>query len=191
MRHPAGVGALFANKAKSNFVNLTRTRFDAMLKRLVKKKAIPDIDHPPFTLEAYRAFVIAGLGGFPDGARQCRYCHGYFGYEDLATDHAVPLDCGGSPGIENLDLPCANCNRQKGVTTPDEFLIFLKFLEEKLPRARTSILHRLQTYSKLIAGMRSDEPIKGELKASGQWQQVQAARRAKNNQPADDGMPEF
>ena len=178
---PPGNGALFPKVAKSNFINLTRTRYEAMMKRLAKKKSI-DPDMPPFSLSQYREFVLGGIGGFEDGARQCRYCGGYFNYEDLATDHAVPLSCGGSPGLDNLDLPCAGCNAQKGETTPDEWLSLLRFLEEKLPRARIGILNRLQTYSKLIAGMRSDAPIKGELKASGQWQQAQTIRRMRQKE---------
>jgi hypothetical protein len=85
---PPGIGALFPKVAKSNFINLTRTRYEAMMKRLAKKKSI-DPDMPPFSLSQYREFVLGGIGGFEDGARQCRYCGGYFNYEDLATDHAV------------------------------------------------------------------------------------------------------
>ena len=65
MKRPAGVGALFANKAKSGFLSLTGSRYDSMQTRMEKKKLPP----LPFTKEEFRAHILAALGGHDDGAR--------------------------------------------------------------------------------------------------------------------------
>lgn len=146
---PTGIGALFANQAKSNFLSLTGSRYDSMRARIEKKKLPP----LPFTKEQFRAHVLAALGGHDDGAIQCRYCRGYFTLTDLAVDHAKPLSRGGSPGLDNLEYPCKPCNDRKGSMSPDEFLALLAFLET-IPLARIDVLKRLEQSVKLAAGAR-------------------------------------
>ena len=175
MRHPAGVGILFANKAKSGFLSLTGSRYDGMVTRIAKKKLPP----LPFTKEEFRAHVLAALGGYDDGAVQCRYCRGFFTLQDLAVDHAKPLSRGGSPGLDNLEYPCKPCNDRKGSMSPDEFLALLAFLET-IPLARIDVLKRLEQSVKLAAGAR-----RAVMLAKGK----QAP--PKQQQPAGDGMPPF
>jgi 5-methylcytosine-specific restriction endonuclease McrA len=45
-----------------------------------------------------------------DGGR-CTECGGYF---ELQYDHVIPLAMGGATSVENLQLLCAGCNRDKG-----------------------------------------------------------------------------
>ena len=175
MKHPAGVGILFANKAKSGFLSLTGSRYDSMVARMAKKKLPP----LPFTKEEFRAHVLAALGGYDDGAVQCRYCRGFFTLQDLAVDHAKPLSRGGSLGLDNLEYPCKPCNDRKGSMSPDEFLALLAFLET-IPLARIDVLKRLEQSVKLAAGAR-----RAVMLAKGK----QAP--PKQQQPAGDGMPPF
>ena len=147
MKRPAGVGILFANKAKSGFLSLTGSRYDGMAARMEKKKLPP----LPFTKEEFRAHVLAVLGGFDDGAVQCRYCRGFFTLGDLAVDHAIPLSRKGSMGLDNIEYPCKACNDRKGSMSPDDFLALLAFLET-IPLARIDVLKRLEQSVKLAAG---------------------------------------
>jgi hypothetical protein len=176
MRHPAGVGILFANKAKSGFLALTGSRYDSMVTRMAKKKLPP----LPFTKAEFRAHVLAALGGFDDGAIQCRYCRGFFTLTDLAGDHAKPLSRGGSAGLDNLEYPCKACNDRKGSMTPDEFLALLEFLDTRIPLARIDVLKRLGQSVKLAAGAR-----RAVMLAKGKQAPL------KQQQPAGDGMPPF
>lgn len=175
MRHPAGVGILFANKAKSGFLSLTGSRYDSMVARIAKKKLPP----LPFTKAEFRAHVLAALGGHDDGAVNCRYCRGWFTLEDLAVDHSKPLSRGGSAGLDNLEYPCKACNDRKGSMSPDEYLALLNFLET-VPLARIDVLKRLEQSVKLAAGAR-----RAVMLAKGK----QAP--PKQQQPAGDGMPPF
>jgi hypothetical protein len=175
MRHPAGVGILFANKAKSGFLALTGSRYDSMVTRMAKKKLPP----LPFTKEEFRAHVLAALGGHDDGAVNCRYCRGWFTLEDLAVDHSKPLSRGGSAGLDNLEYPCKPCNDRKGSMSPDEYLALLAFLET-IPLGRIDVLKRLEQSVKLAAGAR-----RAVMLAKGKQAPL------KQQQPAGDGMPPF
>jgi hypothetical protein len=175
MRHPAGVGILFANKAKIGFLALTGSRYDSMVTRMAKKKLPP----LPFTKEEFRAHVLAALGGHDDGAVNCRYCRGWFTLEDLAVDHSKPLSRGGSAGLDNLEYPCKPCNDRKGSMSPDEYLALLAFLET-IPLGRIDVLKRLEQSVKLAAGAR-----RAVMLAKGKQAPL------KQQQPAGDGMPPF
>ena len=174
MKRPAGVGALFANKAKSGFLSLTGSRYDSMAARMEKKKLPP----LPFTKAEFRAHVLAALGGHDDGAVRCRYCNAWFILEELAVDHAIPLSRGGSPGLDNLEYPCKSCNDRKGSMSPDEYLALLAFLET-IPLARIDVLKRLEQSVKLAAGARRNAMMR-----AGKLPQ-------RKQQPADDGIGEF
>ena len=104
---------------------------------------------------------------------------GLFPVEDLAVDHAIPLSRGGGAELGNLDYPCKPCNDQKGSMKPAEFLALLKFLETAIPLARQDVLSRLSKAIALAAAMRNNAGVVGELKKTGEWQKVSAARRAK------------
>jgi hypothetical protein len=148
-----------------------------MVTRMAKKKFPP----LPFTKEEFRAHVLAALGGYDDGAVQCRYCRGFFTLTDLAVDHAKPLSRGGSAGLDNLEYPCKSCNDRKGSMSPDEFLALLEFLDTRIPLARIDVLKRLGQSVKLAAGARRAAAMQAKGKQATPTQQ----------QPADDGMPAF
>lgn len=174
MVKPVGIGALFPRDAHKVFYDVTRSRYDGMRLRL-KKKGLPSLD---FDLDAFRADVLGVLGS-EDGSIKCRYCKGIFSLEGISVDHAQPLSRGGSAGLNNLDYPCKRCNDIKGGMNNVEFLKFIEFLEKEIPLARQDVLSRLQKAVSLAAGARADMAVKGELKKSGAWGAVQAARRAK------------
>lgn len=187
MNKPLGAGKLFVKDAHETFMRLTLSRYQNMIKRLAKKKLINE-EHPPFTCDQYREQVLAALNGKEDGFVKCRYCSGYFTVADIASDHANPLDCGGSFALDNIEFPCKQCNLQKGKMTPIEFLRFLHLLETELPRARVDILARLAQSVQLAAGQRNIAPVINTLKESGEWGKAQAIRRqAKRDKDAGFG----
>jgi hypothetical protein len=185
---PVGVGALFANTAKSDFLRLTGSRYDAMKTRIERNKKLPPL---PFTKDQMREKILAAMNGNQDGAVICRYCNQAVTLAEMAIDHEIPLDRGGDIGLENLGFPCADCNQQKGAMTPEEFILFLRFLEKYLPLARVAILKRLQEHSKLLARMRSEAGVIGELKNEGSWQAAQTRRRHAMQAKKQAGMPPF
>ena len=174
MPKPIGAGKLFVKDAHGTFMDLTQSRYDAMMTRLIRKKLIVK-DQPPFTCDQYRHHVLIALNGKEDGYAQCRYCHGYYSLKDLASDHARSLDEGGSVHLDNIEFPCKQCNLQKGKMNPGDFLEFLDFLEKKLPRARIDILARLAQSVQLAAGQRNVAPVINKLKESGEWGKAQNA----------------
>ena len=92
----------------------------------------------------------------PETPYPCRYCRRWITLIEAAVDHMVPLRRGGSPGLENLDTPCASCNDVKGKLTPEEFTFFLEKMYEMAARFGnqpvTDITSRLEKAVKLAAG---------------------------------------
>ena len=172
-----GAGALFKESARSNFLRISGQRYDSMQARMTRKN-LPAL---PFTKAEFRDWLLIQLGSNQDGFAQCRYCRNYFGIEECAVDHAVPLARGGSAGLDNLELPCGRCNHRKGGLTPDEYLALLGFLEARIPLGRLDVLERLEKAVQLAAGQRFNQGIIGELRKSGHWQQAQKKRREKRN----------
>lgn len=149
--------ALFPAQARKQFIRITGQRYGAMVYRL-RNKPIPVA--VPFSREEFRAHVLnTFMGGEYDGAIQCRWCLRIITLEECAFDHLVPLDRFGSPDLGNLDAPCAKCNAQKGIRTPQEWKKFLAFLEQELPFARVGLLKQLQEHSALLAGKRRAEAL--------------------------------
>jgi hypothetical protein len=183
-----GVGALFENHAKSDFLRLTGSRYDAMKLRIERHKKLPDL---PFTKDEFRAHVLKAMNGNQDGVVVCRYCNQVTTLHDLAADHEMPIDRGGSLGLENIGFPCQSCNRRKNRMTPDEFLKLLNFLEKEIPMARMDVLDRLEKAISLVIGLRRNAPIVSELKESGEWGKVQDKRRRAYNEKQQVNMPQF
>jgi 5-methylcytosine-specific restriction endonuclease McrA len=48
-------------------------------------------------------------------ARDGRYCVACGASEDLQFDHIIPVALGGATSVENLQILCGDCNREKGV----------------------------------------------------------------------------
>ena len=168
-----GTGELFQENAKSRFLRLSGSRYDALIKRL-EKKGIP----VPFTKLEFRAHVLYALNGQYDGFVQCRYCNGFFNIVDIAADHEIPLSReGGSAELWNIGFPCQQCNSQKGSLNPEEYLKLLRFLELEIPMGRQDVLSRLSKAVALAQGARSNAATIQALKDSGAWQEAQKARR--------------
>jgi hypothetical protein len=153
--------SLFPSDAKRRFTSTTADRYRHMTER-VEDKGL----RVPFSLAQLRDHVLTAMGDNYGGALKCRYCTKICDLSEVALDHAIPLARGGDPGLENIELPCARCNAAKGEATSEEWTAFMQFLFEKLPFARTDILHRLATYGKLVSGKRKAEML---LRNQGQF----------------------
>lgn len=105
----------------------------------------------PFTLDRFREQVLAFFGG-EEGVQLCRYCRVPVGVTEFASDHAIPLKRGGTPGLENIEFPCPSCNARKGGLTPSEYLDLLEFLDQQGEAVKTDVLNRLQIAVQLAAG---------------------------------------
>lgn len=176
MNRPIGNGTLFETDAKSKFMLETKERYRLMGLRNKRKQELGPL---PFTVELFRVLVLDAMGGKHDGVITCRYCHRPFNFADVAVDHAIPLDRGGSNGLDNLEFPCGPCNDRKADMTPDEYEKLLAFVEKELPFARVTLLKRLQVATKLQAGWAHNLGIIGELEKTGQWQKAGKAIRAR------------
>ena len=184
-----GTGALFQEDARQAFTRITGQRFDSMMDRLVKKKLI-EPKRFPFTKDEFREDLLASMGGLVDGCVRCPYCGDYVSVAEIAADHAVPIDRGGSLGLANIEYIDHPCNNRKGKMLPEEYRALLCFLEEKLPMARIDILKRLEMSVKLAASIRSNAAVVSKLKDSGDWQRAQAARRLEKK-AKEQGLPAF
>ncbi len=159
MRPKLKGGSLFPKMARTSFVDLTRSRYDGMSRRM-KKKKLPPL---PFTVEEFRSDAVGVMGGKEDGAIECRYCHRFFTLAETAVDHAIPLSRGGSAGLDNLDYPCKQCNDRKGSLTVGEYEGLLAYLETVHPLARQDVLSRLEKAVKLAAGDRRAKMLAAKL----------------------------
>lgn len=188
-KEKTGSGALFPKDAHGRFMELTSSRYGAMMRRLERKKlAFPG--RPPFTLEEFRAHLLAAMNGQEDGFVRCRYCLAHFGLADISIDHEIPLSRRGSTGLDNIGYPCARCNKQKGGMDPTEFLNFLSYLERELPYARQDILDRLEKAVGFAQTFTQQQAIIGDLRKSGAWSQAQKARRDRKK-AKESGLGEF
>jgi hypothetical protein len=172
MKH-VGTGTLFEKFAKTAFLEITGSRFSAMVVR-VKKKGFPGV---PFDKDGFRAHILAAIGGGYDGFVRCRYCSGFFTIADVGIDHAIPLSRGGGVELSNLDLPCKSCNNRKGSMTPTEFILLTQFLDSVIPLAKQDVFQRLGMSNSLAAGARSNAATIKELQGTGEWQKVKTAQR--------------
>lgn len=112
----------------------------------------------PFDQKQFTAWFLDQFHGNEGGVIRCCYCNRPVDAYSCAVDHAVPLKRSGSPGLENLALPCATCNSIKGQLTPDEFRCFLDLMVTLGARYGqtpvTDIMSRLEKSIKLAAAMR-------------------------------------
>ena len=51
----------------------------------------------------------------------CQLCGRKIAFEDMSIDHIIPLDGGGTNGIENTQAACVACNRFKANILPEQF----------------------------------------------------------------------
>jgi hypothetical protein len=171
---PVGVGGLFGRNIRSQFLDVTRQRYETMKGRLERK----GYDKVPFTLDEFRADIRGVMGGNEDGAVICRYCHRPMSIEGTTADHAIPLSRGGGPELSNIDYPCIEDNQRKGSLTPDEYNALLELLDKMNPWARQDVLSRLQKAVQLAASVRFNSGVVTDLKKSGAWAAAQAKRKA-------------
>jgi 5-methylcytosine-specific restriction endonuclease McrA len=175
--NPVGTGALFENQGHRGFMEVTGSRYDAMVVR-VRKKKLPPLS---FSKDQFRAAVLRALGGHEDGAIQCPYCRKFCVLKEVTPDHETPLSRGGSSGLDNLGFPCMQCNQVKGSLTPEEFHKLLRFLETEIPLGRQDVLSRLAKAVKLAAGAARNRALFAKFGKPGKQETKQD----------DDGMPPF
>jgi|SRR5579871_1009856 len=112
----------------------------------------------PFDQKQFAAWFLQQFAGNEGGVIRCCYCNRPVDAYSCVVDHAIPLKRGGSPGLENLALPCETCNSIKGQLTPEEFKDFLDHMvilgNKHGQKPVTDIMSRLEKAVKLAAGMR-------------------------------------
>ena len=153
----------------ANFMLLTGSRYANMRRRFGEL---------PFTLNEFRAFLIAMLGG-AEGITHCEYCNCLLSLEgahvgrdplcnELQLDHRVPVkEQGGSLGFENLAASCEPCNQQKGSMSYVAFMNLRSLannpdLFTEIDRA--DLLGRLQSQLKLA--LREQARLKAERRSA-------------------------
>lgn len=110
----------------------------------------------PFDKREFTAWFLDRLGWQERGVISCRYCNRPIDAYSCVVDHEIPLKRGGSPGLHNLGLPCEACNQIKGGMTPEEYIFFLRKMQEMAlefhnGQAVQDITSRLQKAVKLAA----------------------------------------
>jgi 5-methylcytosine-specific restriction endonuclease McrA len=113
----------------------------------------------PFDKKQFAAWFLDQFSGNEFSVIRCKYCNKPVDAYSCVVDHEIPLKRGGSPGLQNLGLPCEPCNQIKGGMTPDEFRFFLATLQQMALRfhggqAVQDITSRLQKAIKLAAAVR-------------------------------------
>lgn len=64
----------------------------------------------------------------------CDECGLSVKYEDIEFDHIIPWSKGGSSDENNIRLLCSNCNRKKGSSFENKYLIKSPFESSKKPQ---------------------------------------------------------
>jgi hypothetical protein len=99
----------------------------------------------PFTLEEFRAWLLAEFKSV-DAAIRCAYdCGAVLDILNFHTDHKTPITRGGTLALDNLALACEECNRIKGELTAREYVALRQGLETFSEPARRDIYKRLKT----------------------------------------------
>lgn len=65
----------------------------------------------------------------------CAKCLGARGFVNISKDHIIPVSCGGSDGLENIQPLCAGCNTGKGEDFTDYRPKLAALLGKKIPNA--------------------------------------------------------
>ena len=80
---------------------------------------------------------------------RCQLCGRKIEFEYATLDHVIPLSQGGIDSLDNIQLACESCNRQKASYLPDQFIdriteIFMYQMEKKCGKSlRWKICHKL------------------------------------------------
>jgi hypothetical protein len=119
------------------FHSRTASIFSAMVKRFARKcdkngRVIRHGRIVPFTIEEFRDWLLAHLGGKPGGSVPCYLCTRPLCSTDFRVEHRVPPRRGGGLGLDNLVPSCDECNRAKGGMTDVEYRNFRIAMDELL-----------------------------------------------------------
>lgn len=116
-----------------NFTARTQSQYASMKKRC----------DPPFTLEEYRA---AAWDGLVVSFGRCSYCRDKITDKTFSPDHTVPLERGGSAGLENINVACCKaCNTVKGRMDGEEYEAFRQFLDSISSEAASHLVAAVKT----------------------------------------------
>lgn len=69
---------------------------------------------------------------------RCIYCNWIGSYLSFEKDHIIPLSRGGADAPSNIRWICSGCNRQKGMKTHEEYIIW-RFLNPFVANIGTKI----------------------------------------------------
>lgn len=106
----------------------------------------------PFTMTVadYRAWVLEQFK-HPAGVARCEYCTRIVTVQTFSPDHKRALQRGGSSGLDNLAVSCADCNQIKGKVGAEWFKFLLKCLWEMPDADASDIRSRLLKSEKLAS----------------------------------------
>lgn len=86
----------------------------------------------PFSLGEFRDWLRVWFGGDVQACIRCAYCPAAIDAMTFRVDHDRPIKRGGRLDLDNLNLCCDTCNREKGELTAGEYLELVKSLDRLL-----------------------------------------------------------
>ena len=105
------------------------------------KLEIPANQVLPYSFQEFFDWVWHryGVKPFP-----CPWCGAMIDFISMQIDHRLPLNHGGSIGLDNQEAVCEGCNTLKGSQSPDEFEALLRFLSALSPSHRKYLEQRIR-----------------------------------------------
>jgi 5-methylcytosine-specific restriction endonuclease McrA len=126
-----------------------RTVYDSQVKRhrdKLNKAAGVQLDIPsnqvlPYEFQEFFDWV---WNRYHADVHKCPWCEAPMDFRSMQFDHPIPIDSGGSMGLDNLNGICKGCNELKGSQNPEQFTKLLTFLGTLHPSHRTYLEQRIR-----------------------------------------------
>ena len=95
-------------------------------------------------IQALKLKLVAAQSG------GCTYCDTLITPNNCDLDHIHPMSQGGLSNLENLQVLCGRCNKEKHAKGHREYLVWLRSVGEfrKADRSKLAILEKLLIYEK-------------------------------------------
>lgn len=108
-----------------------------------------------FSLDQFRAWILARFQNREDGMGRCEYCTCPLVVATMVPDHKKALDRGGSNTLDNLAVACERDNDIKGRVSAEWFRYLRDCLAQMPDGDRREIEERLQKSEKAASSIRS------------------------------------